>query len=1573
MVKNKDMNPLSDFDWEEFEKGIEQNDDSYDIISTYNQGVAIISKQGKYGAIIVGNKIIVKPIYASLSPFDNGYAKARYFKGDDTDERVINLSGQISVEKENEKVFLPDDYDWGYDFKKNICIVIKFGKYGIIDNNFNTVVDCIYSSFEDSPLGYVILRNENNATLVNYEATICYRIIDTYDDGYMTITNGDSNLMLYGVIDSQLNLVVPISYKKLNRLNCGYFVADSNQGTNLFIDPHTGEIVMEESFSSVRDLNKNNFVAYQKEPTNGVKTNVYNASLKLILTIPAKIQILTGGDFVDWDGRMEFVYEDNRFLFNSSGELFVIRNQKCRKVNHEYLNYNHKPFSDKYEIIEDKLHLKGLSDWEGNTMISPQYKELFFVSNELFVVAIQSKDNIILFGVINMYNEIVVPFKYRYLLPINAEYLAYTMDEVGFINNRLDLGCHYANIKFGITDISAKKKTRPIFSTIKQATCQSFIVTIETGKYNLLKYGVITTSGRFLIEPKYESINYDDNSNCFITSILGKSPCETIKNKVSVDGFFLITDNTSKTYKVSVKIADWCGCFSKEGFATIIKDGNVGHINKFNQLISFHKGVGIVVSDKYDFACDFKYGYASVLINGKYGIINIEQQLVIPSEYDYIEALSEESFMFRVDDKWGVLDVNQNIIVEAIYTEIVRETDLFIKVQIPFQRENPSEMCYGILNKDGVEIIPCHYKVITKLEKENRILFIVEIGRKQGVYDENGIQIIPEIYDNIVLNDKILSCQVFGNKGLGYSFGEKKIEIENNYSLLGEQIINLDNQFTIIAPAEYDLAYYLGMGVIRVMKNGKWGLINTSNAIVVPPQYTFIRYFNKSFIEVVNGFDDNGDQLFYYYGIDEFIENEKVGLIDTLGELVLPVDYDYIDLWDNGYIYVQKEEYNHNLLTPSLNVAVELHRKKCKKLDNRFLIIDGYSSTYQTFYGLIDYYGNEIISGNEYGCYFSEIKIFENGYLKVIHNHDCPNGLKGCSQISIANDLGKIIYTNERCEDITYLQNGLFLVKGFNFTSTDGDGYYVYNLVNLQGKEIFERFYEEIRILGDGNFLIKDKGNFGMANHAGSIFVPVEYKNEIKFENGFSFIEIAGCEEKRKIDANGQVIVLDSNNCEKAIPKDFYWASNYIDNLCVVRQKSDSWSKYIGVINENEEIVISPQYKKISILENRTIRVKEDDCYGIFNFKGECIFPVIFTTLEYLGKDRIRVVWNLKIATSWEKGKYTPGVSKYKLSSSSNDYFIFNRAALCRSDGTPISDSKYCFIGRFKNGYALSYCKISIEESKLKFSQIGVIDLDGNTVIPPKYDVIVLYGHHFARLIKDGIVGIANLVTKEVHMFDDFISMKAWEIDQYGRFLFATDGEYDSDDEELTGNIGVMRWNKIIVPLGKYDKIDFLRNGLIKVFDEKASKVGLLGVDGELISSMEYSYISNFINDKAAVCIGGHKEESWPYQHVGGKWGVIDKMGKQVVECIYANRSELPIDNTNNTEVKSTPEYVYPRVICSDYIPNTNHNTYRRNSYYFDNYEEDDNYSKYGGYNGYDDETIDEAFDGDPSLTWNID
>ena len=65
MAKFKKIQPLENFDWEALEKDFSQTKKNkvYDSVSEFKQGIAIVTKNGKFGAIMVGNKEIVKPIY----------------------------------------------------------------------------------------------------------------------------------------------------------------------------------------------------------------------------------------------------------------------------------------------------------------------------------------------------------------------------------------------------------------------------------------------------------------------------------------------------------------------------------------------------------------------------------------------------------------------------------------------------------------------------------------------------------------------------------------------------------------------------------------------------------------------------------------------------------------------------------------------------------------------------------------------------------------------------------------------------------------------------------------------------------------------------------------------------------------------------------------------------------------------------------------------------------------------------------------------------------------------------------------------------------------------------------------------------------------------------------------------------------------------------------------------------------------------------------------------------------------------------------------------------------------------
>ena len=124
---------MSNFDWLD-----------YDESPVFKQGIAIVRRYGTFGAVMVGGKEIVPPIYDDLSEFKDGYAVAKW----NNEERVINLSGQIRVFKDNKEIFLPEEYDWGFDFIEDICVVVKNDKYGIVNDKFELIIPCEYEYIE---------------------------------------------------------------------------------------------------------------------------------------------------------------------------------------------------------------------------------------------------------------------------------------------------------------------------------------------------------------------------------------------------------------------------------------------------------------------------------------------------------------------------------------------------------------------------------------------------------------------------------------------------------------------------------------------------------------------------------------------------------------------------------------------------------------------------------------------------------------------------------------------------------------------------------------------------------------------------------------------------------------------------------------------------------------------------------------------------------------------------------------------------------------------------------------------------------------------------------------------------------------------------------------------------------------------------------------------------------------------------------------------------------------------------------------------------------------------------------
>lgn len=951
----------------------------------------------------------------------------------------------------------------------------------------------------------------------------------------------------------------------------------------------------------------------------------------------------------------------------------------------------------------------------------------------------------------------------------------------------------------------------------------------------------------------------------------------------------------------------------EDGYAIAKWNGDERLVNLSGQICVSKDDKKIFLPEEYDWGFNFCGGICIVVKNGWYGILDSKLNLVIPCECEVVELITTGIFKFKQSDKWGIINsINANI-VAAKYRSIIHEIDGFIKVELLIPNSSRNSR-YGVLNRDGDIIVPVQSTKIIPIESQNNIFFISEIDGMSGVYDKVGTIIVPFIYYHIDTDGNYFYCR--------YN------DINNIYNFYGEHLFYIDDKQSIIIPPEYEYAVYGGCGIILVSKKDLWGLINMSGEIIVTPQYAEIEAFDEGYAKVGLSLTEATQSN------NDWMEKKlKYGLIDTTGEIVLPLEYEEIEKWDNGY-YVIRKNGLYGLLSPSLHVVFEPNKNYLKKLDDKHILVQ-VDAVYST-YSLIDYFGNEIISADER---FSEIEVMENGFLKVIFSRS------QCIEeafIGIFNSIGKRIYANTHCKDITYLRDGLLLIKG-SVGCYDG-----YNIVNYQGKELFNRYFDSIEILENGDFMICENNCFGIAKNTGEIVVHPKYENKINFENGLAKIKIKGSSLEHKIGTDGHVLVLDSNKNEIKIPKEYYWGTDFINGVSIVRTitNAHSYRDCIGVIDEEGNTIIPAEYNQISLLLNNTLLVKQDDFYGLYDIYGNCILPTIFTLIEHLNKDRIRVVWNLGITESWISGIDTGKDRICNYSGDGPEWIVKNRSALCDARGNIISDKTLVYVGKFINGYARSYREVIINDKtyNVKFKKVGLIDINGNTILENDYDEIVLCNHSFAPIRIEKKIGIVDLNNKKIRFFEELNPKNVGKIDLFGRIL------YGDATKQYPTNSGVINFNGVIVPPGKYSQIELLDNGLIKVSNKEGTKHGILGPNGEEILKTEYSYISEFNNGFASICIGGTTEcidENFlgQYKHLRGKWGVIDNSGTIVVECIHNEEQTPQKEEISISDSIKTPENNSPAILCTDYIP-------RAISEEIDNDYYDDNSS-----NDYDDDT----------------
>lgn len=365
-------------------------------------------------------------------------------------------------------------------------------------------------------------------------------------------------------------------------------------------------------------------------------------------------------------------------------------------------------------------------------------------------------------------------------------------------------------------------------------------------------------------------------------------------------------------------------------------------------------------------------GYTAVCSGGKWGVISAEGETILPVENDIIYLSPEGKLIYyRENEVWSLRPGEEA--TRLLTTETAGDTRLAPQFSItgkPYDSLSPSPSGYsvahlkvdspdlyagadrrmGITNADGELILPCYY---TKIELEPDgtgiayttgqywMRFRLEGNEVHFYREENGQKIMlpawsmnwadviplgsqPVTYLAHTLADDPVNAwalvdadgSVLENDYLHdiYSYGFE----ERGYTLVQRDGYYgyLDYTGGFMVEPQFKEADFFSNGLALVAdKYGKYGFIDESGAYVIKPEYDDMGEFRfgyapaayKVLIEEESDDFSGGPAHDFYWG-----------LIDTEGEIALPLEYDELgEIADDGTVTAEKNNKSYIFaLTP---------------------------------------------------------------------------------------------------------------------------------------------------------------------------------------------------------------------------------------------------------------------------------------------------------------------------------------------------------------------------------------------------------------------------------------------------------------------------------------------------------------------------------------------------------------------------------------------------------------------------------------------------------------------------------
>ena len=414
------------------------------------------------------------------------------------------------------------------------------------------------------------------------------------------------------------------------------------------------------------------------------------------------------------------------------------------------------------------------------------------------------------------------------------------------------------------------------------------------------KYGVINKNGDIVIDCEYENviipnpqkavfICYDENEN---TKILNQNKEQILIEYEKIEPIKLKNIASNIMYEKNI--------------LTFEKDGKYGLIDLEGNMIanSIYESIE---------GLPYKEGELLVKLDGKYGVINNKGNYLVNPEYDQIivdnYTTEEEGYKlagYIVSNttengyRYGYVDVNGNMVLETEYTEVSRIIDIKDNNNVYLIAAQNGQ--YGMFKNDE-QMINFEYQSIS-YNADNHTL-ILEKTKKFGVCTIDGDIIIPVEFTQIDSTGMYIYATTTGGETQVYKTDGTRANVDNNIYILDTENenykIKIDNSqgstYTItdkngnqLTTSTYAYIEYLYEDYFIVSASGgRLGIININEEPIIEIQYDSIEKLEGTDYIVTRLPENNTTQLY----------NKQLDRLCEMTNAIIDVEDNYIKIYNN--------------------------------------------------------------------------------------------------------------------------------------------------------------------------------------------------------------------------------------------------------------------------------------------------------------------------------------------------------------------------------------------------------------------------------------------------------------------------------------------------------------------------------------------------------------------------------------------------------------------------------------------------------------------------------------------------